>query len=114
MVWAFVAVFAVATLMDLVDRRHRRVRRSSSEMLRRRRDERADAWSTQHSGYAQFPQHDRAVRSDLDARSDLRQLRGPLQYNRLDTVVQQRQSGGEPTNASSNNYDFHAKFLQLG
>jgi hypothetical protein len=62
----------------------------------------------------QFPQHDRAVRSDLDARSDLGQLRGALQYNRLDAVAQQRQSGREATNASSNDYDFHAKFLQLG
>jgi len=59
----------------------------------------------------QFPQHDRAVRSDLDARSDLRQLRCALQYNRLDAVAQQRQSGREPTNASSSNYDSHAKFL---
>jgi hypothetical protein len=60
------------------------------------------------------PEHDRAVRSDLDARSDLGQLRGALQYNRLDAVTQQRQSGCETTNASSNNYDFHAKLLQLG
>lgn len=56
MVWAFIAVCTVAALMDVYDRHRRRARRPAGDMLRRRADERADAWSTQHSGYM-IPQH---------------------------------------------------------
>ena len=48
--WALVAVLVCAALMDAADRRRGRRIRRADEMLARRGDIRADAWSTQHSG----------------------------------------------------------------
>jgi hypothetical protein len=51
-IWALIAVFLIAALMDAHDRvRGRRLRRAD-EMLAARRNERSDAWATQHNGFA--------------------------------------------------------------
>jgi hypothetical protein len=54
LLWGLVGLFVLAALMDVHDRvRGRRLRRVD-EMVESRHQERAEAWATQHSGFA-FP-----------------------------------------------------------
>jgi hypothetical protein len=50
--WGLIAGLLIAALMDAHDRARGRRLRRADEMLEARQDERADAWATQHSGYA--------------------------------------------------------------
>jgi hypothetical protein len=62
-----IGVLLGAALMDLVDRRHGRRRRSVGAMLAARHDELADVWSTQHRGLPSPIDHiskDRGVPKD--------------------------------------------------
>lgn len=50
--WGMIGVLLVAAAMDVSTRARGRRLRPVEEMIRARQDERADAWATQHSGYA--------------------------------------------------------------
>lgn len=54
MLWGLITVVLVAGFMDVHDRVRGRRIRHADEMLERRQQERAEAWATQHSGFA-FP-----------------------------------------------------------
>jgi hypothetical protein len=51
-IWGLIAVFLAAGLMDVRDRTRGRRLRRADEMLTARQNERAEAWATQHSGFA--------------------------------------------------------------
>ena len=57
MVWVVVVIVALAAAIDVRDHLRRRRRRGVADMLRRRHDELADIWATQHAGIA-IPMHD--------------------------------------------------------